>query len=125
MRRREGLLCQAAQKKQTVPNRAKRSNKNLFNPTVSCSLASPSRKMKSDLPHLRIHSHSKATMADNFFGFTPESFEQFARALAVAVLGPNVIGFGDGPDGGRKRAIGYTIGRYGDMRGAAGACALG
>jgi hypothetical protein len=41
-------------------------------------------------------------MNDDFFGFSPESFEQFARAIAVAVLGSNLIGFGDGPDGGRE-----------------------
>ncbi len=38
----------------------------------------------------------------DFFRFSPESFEQFARAIAVAVLGNNVRAFGDGPDGGRE-----------------------
>jgi len=41
-------------------------------------------------------------MKNDFFGFSPESFEQFARALSVTVLGPGVRAFGNGPDGGRE-----------------------
>ncbi|WP_320128172.1 hypothetical protein [uncultured Sphaerochaeta sp.] len=35
-------------------------------------------------------------------GFSAESFEQFVRALAIAILGPGVMAFGNGPDGGRE-----------------------
>jgi hypothetical protein len=38
----------------------------------------------------------------NFQGFSPDSFEQFIRALALKVLGPGVTIFGNGPDGGRE-----------------------
>lgn len=38
----------------------------------------------------------------NFAGFSPDSFEQLVRALAVKVFGPGVTAFGDGPDGGRE-----------------------
>lgn len=41
-------------------------------------------------------------MAHNFFGFSPESFEQFIRALSLQVFGPGVTVFGNGPDGGRE-----------------------
>ena len=41
-------------------------------------------------------------MANPFFGFSPEAFEQFVRALAMSVLGPGVSAFGNGPDGGRE-----------------------
>lgn len=41
-------------------------------------------------------------MSNEFFGFSPESFEQFARALSVAVFGAGVSAFGNGPDGGRE-----------------------
>ena len=41
-------------------------------------------------------------MGKQFFGFTPESFEQFARALSLSVFGPGVTAFGNGPDGGRE-----------------------
>ena len=41
-------------------------------------------------------------MANEFFGFSPESFEQFVRALALSVFGPGVTAFGNGPDGGRE-----------------------
>jgi hypothetical protein len=41
-------------------------------------------------------------MANQFFGFSPEAFEQFARALALSVFGPGVTAFGNGPDGGRE-----------------------
>ena len=38
----------------------------------------------------------------NFQGFSPDSFEQFIRALALKVIGPGVTIFGNGPDGGRE-----------------------
>jgi hypothetical protein len=38
----------------------------------------------------------------NFFGFSPDSFEQFIRALSLKVFGPGVTIFGNGPDGGRE-----------------------
>jgi hypothetical protein len=41
-------------------------------------------------------------MSNQFFGFSPESFEQFARAVALCVFGPGVTTFGNGPDGGRE-----------------------
>lgn len=41
-------------------------------------------------------------MSRHFFGFSPESFEQFVRALAVQVFGPGITAFGNGPDGGRE-----------------------
>jgi hypothetical protein len=41
-------------------------------------------------------------MADNFFGFSPDAFEQFVRALSIHVFGPGVTAFGPGPDGGRE-----------------------
>jgi len=44
-------------------------------------------------------------MADNFFGFSPESFEQFVRVLALSVFGPGVTVFGNGPDGGREASF--------------------
>lgn len=37
-----------------------------------------------------------------FKGFSPESFEQFIRALALRVFGSGVTVFGNGPDGGRE-----------------------
>ena len=38
----------------------------------------------------------------DFSRFTSYSFEQFIQALAIKVLGPGVVIFGDGPDGGRE-----------------------
>ncbi|OQW40461.1 MAG: hypothetical protein A4S08_04530 [Proteobacteria bacterium SG_bin4] len=38
----------------------------------------------------------------NFSGFSPNSFEQFIRALSIKVIGPGVSIFGNGPDGGRE-----------------------
>lgn len=35
-------------------------------------------------------------------GFSPESFEQLIRSLAIAIIGPGVTAFGNGPDGGRE-----------------------
>jgi len=41
-------------------------------------------------------------MTNQFFGFSPEAFEQFVRAVALSVFGPGVTAFGNGPDGGRE-----------------------
>ncbi|MGZ8152766.1 MAG: NACHT domain-containing protein [Methylovulum sp.] len=38
----------------------------------------------------------------NFQGFSPDSFEQFIRAISISVIGPGVTIFGNGPDGGRE-----------------------
>ncbi|WP_054761908.1 hypothetical protein [Methylomonas koyamae] len=38
----------------------------------------------------------------NFQGFSPDSFEQFIRALALKVIGPGVTIFGNGPMEGEK-----------------------
>ena len=43
----------------------------------------------------------KGNMVD-FSGFSADSFEQLVRALATKILGPGVMSFGDGPDGGRE-----------------------
>jgi hypothetical protein len=45
----------------------------------------------------------------NFQGFSPNSFEQFIRALALKVLGPGVTLFGNGPDGGREATFQGTL----------------
>src|ERR1700733_2925430 len=41
-------------------------------------------------------------MAVNLYGFSPEAFEQFVRALGIRVFGPGLTAFGNGPDGGRE-----------------------
>lgn len=41
----------------------------------------------------------------DFLGFSPASFEQFIRALAIKILGPGVTIFGNGPDGGREASF--------------------
>ncbi|MBN9524285.1 hypothetical protein J0H58_38190, partial [bacterium] len=46
---------------------------------------------------------------DNYFGFSPESFEQFARALSLKVFGPGVTIFGDGKDKGREAIFRGTV----------------
>jgi len=38
----------------------------------------------------------------DFQGFSPDSFEQFIRALSLKEIGPGVTVFGNGPDGGRE-----------------------
>ncbi len=48
-------------------------------------------------------------MAHQFFGFTADSFEQFARALSLSIFGPGVTVFGDGPDGGREAIFNGTL----------------
>lgn len=45
----------------------------------------------------------------NFTDFNPRSFEQFTQALAAAVLGPGILVFGDGPDGGREAAYSGVV----------------
>lgn len=42
---------------------------------------------------------------NQLFGFSPDAFEQFARALALQIFGPGVTAFGNGPDGGREAAF--------------------
>src|SRR5437868_6165674 len=37
-----------------------------------------------------------------FEGLSPRSFEQLVQALAAKIIGPNVVVFGDGPDGARE-----------------------
>src|SRR4051812_24782684 len=41
-------------------------------------------------------------MPEHVLMFSPDSFEQFVRALAILVFGPAVKAFGNGPDGGRE-----------------------
>ncbi len=42
-------------------------------------------------------------MADyNFFGLCSRSFEQLIQSLSIKIIGPDVVIFGDGPDGGRE-----------------------
>jgi hypothetical protein len=45
----------------------------------------------------------------DFRAFSPRSFERFAQALTVHVLGPGVMIFGDGPDGGREASCEGTL----------------
>lgn len=49
-------------------------------------------------------------MSNNFFGFSTKSFEQFVQALAAHVIGPGIVAFGSGPDGGREATFEGTIG---------------
>ncbi|MBX3658114.1 MAG: hypothetical protein KF740_06740 [Ramlibacter sp.] len=46
---------------------------------------------------------------DRFSGFSPESFEQLIRALALKIIGPGLTAFGDGPDGGREATFSGEI----------------
>ena len=48
-------------------------------------------------------------MPHHFFGFTADSFEQFARALSLIIFGPGVTVFGDGPDGGREAIFNGSV----------------
>lgn len=41
----------------------------------------------------------------DFRTFSTRSFERFAQALTASVLGPGIMVFGDGPDGGREAAF--------------------
>ena len=45
----------------------------------------------------------------NLFGLSPRSFEQLVQALSVKVVGPDVIVFGDGPDGAREATFSGKI----------------
>ena len=38
----------------------------------------------------------------NLSGLNPREFEHLVQALALAVIAPGVMPFGDGPDGGRS-----------------------
>jgi hypothetical protein len=38
----------------------------------------------------------------NLYGLSARSFEQLIQAIAVKVIGPGTVIFGDGPDGGRE-----------------------
>ncbi|MDE3098491.1 MAG: hypothetical protein KGJ88_03380 [Verrucomicrobiota bacterium] len=38
----------------------------------------------------------------NLFGLSPRSFEQLIQALSAKIIGPDVVIFGDGPDGARE-----------------------
>ena len=38
----------------------------------------------------------------NLSGLSTRSFEQLIQAIAVKEIGPGIIVFGDGPDGGRE-----------------------
>jgi hypothetical protein len=44
-----------------------------------------------------------------FANFSPDTFEQFARALALQVFGNGVTIFGNGPDGGREATFQGTV----------------
>ena len=49
-------------------------------------------------------------MADyNLTGLSSRSFEQMIQALSCNIIGPGVVIFGDGPDGGREATF---EGRY-------------
>ncbi|NOK10120.1 NACHT domain-containing protein [Corallococcus exercitus] len=41
-------------------------------------------------------------MRKDLFGFSPDAFEQFVRALSLCVFGSGTKAFGNGPDGGRE-----------------------
>jgi hypothetical protein len=41
----------------------------------------------------------------NFRGFSPDSFEQFIRALSIRIIGSGITVFGNGPDGGREASF--------------------
>lgn len=45
----------------------------------------------------------------NLSGLSTRSFEQLVQAIAAKVIGPGVIVFGDGRDGGRKATFEGTI----------------
>ena len=48
-------------------------------------------------------------MGNQFFVFSPESFEQFVHALAIVVFGPGVKAFGNGKDVGREATFNGTV----------------
>lgn len=45
----------------------------------------------------------------NLAGLSPRSFEQLIQALAAKVIGPGIVVFGDGPDGGREATFDGAI----------------
>ncbi len=45
----------------------------------------------------------------NFTGLSSRSFEQLIQALAVKIIGPNIIVFGDGKDGGREATFNGAV----------------
>ena len=45
----------------------------------------------------------------DFRTFSPRSFERFAQALSVEILGPGMMIFGDGADGGREASYDGTL----------------
>jgi energy-coupling factor transporter ATP-binding protein EcfA2 len=49
------------------------------------------------------------SVVNEFFGFTPDAFEQYVRALSLCVFGPGVTAFGNGPDGGREATFFGTV----------------
>ncbi len=44
-------------------------------------------------------------MSDDLTALGPQGFERLCQALATYVLGPGIVVFGDGPDGGREAAF--------------------
>lgn len=49
-------------------------------------------------------------MADyDLSGLSPRSFEQLIQAIAARVIGPGIVIFGDGPDGGREATFEGSI----------------
>ena len=49
-------------------------------------------------------------MADyNLFNLSPRSFEQLIQSLSIKIIGPDVVIFGDGPDGGREATFNGEI----------------
>ena len=45
----------------------------------------------------------------NLTGLSTRSFEQLIQAIAAKVIGPNIVIFGDGPDGGREATFEGSI----------------
>jgi len=41
----------------------------------------------------------------DFFRLSARSFEQLVQALALRIIGPGIVVFGDGPEGGREAAF--------------------
>jgi hypothetical protein len=54
----------------------------------------------------------------DFSGLCPRSFEHMVQALSFNILGPGLVVFGDGPDGGREATFTGKTGRFP----SAGAC---
>jgi hypothetical protein len=46
----------------------------------------------------------------NLSGLSTRSFEQLIQAISAKVLGPGIVIFGDGRDGGREATFEGTIG---------------